>query len=188
MRISDWSSDVCSSDLAPVLPEQPAGDQHRAPDDAVHDDLQRRHRLEQVPVQRHHAPDHERADGHPQAATIERRRRHVDTSAAGATFGARALDSVIATTPSRITAIARAPQNVTRTIDRMTGAPPAFAPSAPSSTRHRSETATTSGINCCPGAAATTASGMIAPALNVAADVNAACNGRAVDMSEIPSS
>src|SRR3546814_2734100 len=76
MRISDWIDDVCSSDL------------------------------EQVPVQRPHAPDHERADGHPQAATIERRRRHVDTSAAGATFGARALDSVIATTPSRITAIA----------------------------------------------------------------------------------
>src|SRR3546814_9429177 len=72
-------------------------------------------------------------------------------------------------------------------IDRMTGAPPAFAPSAPSRTRHRSETATTSGINCCAEAAVTTASGMIAPALNVAADVNAACRGRAVDMSEIPS-
>src|SRR3546814_20346962 len=38
-----------------------------------------------------------------------------------------------------VNAIARAPQNVTRTIDRMTGAPPAFAPSAPSSTRHRRE-------------------------------------------------
>src|SRR3546814_8702477 len=77
-----------------------------------------------------------------------------------------------------VNAIARAPQKVTRMIDRMTGAPPAFAPSAPSRTRHRSETATTSGINCCAEAAVTTASGMIAPALNVAADVNAACRGQ----------
>src|SRR3546814_265084 len=40
-----------------------------------------------------------------------------------------------------VNAIARAPQNVTRTHDRMTGAPPAFAPSAPRDRKNRRRSA-----------------------------------------------
>src|SRR3546814_11374189 len=114
MRISDWSSDVCSSDLVSL-------------GSAIG----------------------EIADG---ALTNAGKR-----SQPGQTVAPNRLP-----TPA-VNAIARAPQKVTRMIDRMTGAPPAFAPSAPSRTRHRSETATTSGINCCAEAAINTASGMNRP-------------------------
>src|SRR5207342_2018394 len=84
-----------------ALPRQPADDEHGAPDDAVHDDLQRRDFLERVPVKRHHAPQHERGNGDPQAAAHIRLRRHAST-----TFAVRALASVMTTTPARMTAIA----------------------------------------------------------------------------------
>src|SRR3546814_9333073 len=90
MRISDWSSDVCSSDLVSL-------------GSAIG----------------------EIVDG---ALTNAGKR-----SQPGQTVAPNRLP-----TPA-VNAIARAPQKVKRMIDRMTGAPPAFAPREPRRRRHRSE-------------------------------------------------
>src|SRR3546814_13577607 len=98
MRISDWSSDVCSSDLVSL-------------GSAIG----------------------EIADG---ALTNAGKR-----SQPGQTVAPNRLP-----TPA-VNSIARAPQKVTRMIARMTGAPPAFAPSPPSRTEPRSEHEPNSGNN-----------------------------------------
>ena len=82
-----------------IAQQQPADHQQRAPHHPVGHDLQRRHRLEQVPVHRHHPPDHEGRGGDRQPAAIDGRLR-----ACAHRRSTRAR--VIVTTPARITAIA----------------------------------------------------------------------------------
>src|ERR1017187_106422 len=87
-----------------------------------------------------------------------------------------------------VRAIANAPQNVTRTVARKILAPPAFAPIAPRSARNPNEAANTIGTRTLVGDTTTMSKGMAAPMANDAAEVSAACTGRAVVISEIPSS
>ena len=69
-----------------------------------------------------------------------------------------------------VTAIANAPQKVTRSTERPTEAWPATAPSAPSTARQISDTRLTTRICEAAGAKALASRGAAAPALNVAAD------------------
>jgi len=78
-----------------------------------------------------------------------------------------------APTPA-VSAMARAPQNVTRIAPSRTLAPPACAANAPSSARNISEVPATRGIRAVSGAMAVTARGMAAPTAKLAADANAA--------------
>src|ERR1022692_4116839 len=87
-----------------------------------------------------------------------------------------------------VRAIAKAPQNVTRTVARRTLAPPARAPIAPRTARKPKDAADTSGTSALAGDTTTLSRGMAAPTENDAADVNAACTGRAVVISEMPRS
>jgi hypothetical protein len=87
-----------------------------------------------------------------------------------------------------VSAIASAPQNVTRAVARTTFAPPALAPIAPRSARKCSDAADTIGTSAPAGETITMSKGMAAPTEKVTADVSAACTGRAVVTSEIPSS
>ena len=84
--------------------------------------------------------------------------------------------------------MASAPQNVTRAVARKTFAPPALAPIAPRRARNPKDAADTMGTSAFAGDTTTMIKGMAAPTANVAAEVNAACTGRAVVISEIPSS
>lgn len=85
-------------------------------------------------------------------------------------------------------AMARAPQKITRIMGLITSAPPAFAPTIPSSTRKISDPAATTGSSRTVGAKTRSTNGAAAPTENVAADASAACTGRAVVACEIPSS
>ena len=87
-----------------------------------------------------------------------------------------------------VSPIANAPQNVTRTVGFSKPAPPAFAPIAPSRARNSSDPTETTGIRTFDGEPRTSRSGAAAPTEKVAADANAACTGRAVLVSEMPSS
>ena len=87
-----------------------------------------------------------------------------------------------------VRAIASAPQNVTRAVARRTFAPPALAPIAPRRARKPKDAADTMGTSAPAGDTTTMSKGMAAPTENVAADVSAACTGRAVVIYEIPSS
>jgi hypothetical protein len=87
-----------------------------------------------------------------------------------------------------VRAIANAPQKVTRAVARRTFAPPVIAPIAPRSARKAKDAADTIGTSAPAGATTTMSKGMAAPTENVAAEVSAACTGRAVVISEIPSS
>ena len=78
-----------------------------------------------------------------------------------------------------VTAIARAPQKVTRTIGFKISAPPVLAPRKPSKARNSSDPAETIGISRVDGESRTRARGAIAPTENVAADVRAAWMGLA---------
>ena len=73
-----------------------------------------------------------------------------------------------------VTAIAIAPQNVTRAVAVTMFAPPAFAPIAPSKARNASEAAETTGTSREGGEIRTITSGMAAPTENDAAEVRAA--------------
>ena len=79
-------------------------------------------------------------------------------------------------------------QNATRVVARMMSAPPAFAPSAPSRARKPKDAMDTIGMSIVGGDTTTMSNGMAAPTENVVADVRAACTGRAVVISEMPSS
>ena len=81
--------------VQPLAYGQQHEQQHRAPHDAVGDDLVRRHLLEQMPVQREQAPDDEGQRGGPQAVAI-----------VAAAHVRRTRARVMTTTPARITAIA----------------------------------------------------------------------------------
>lgn len=83
---------------------------------------------------------------------------------------------------------ANAPQNVTRNVVRRMFATPAFAPIAPSKARKPNEAADTVGTSTFTGETTTISNGIAAPTENITADVSAACTGRAVVISEIPSS
>ena len=87
-----------------------------------------------------------------------------------------------------VRAIARAPQNVTRSVARRTLAPPARAPIAPRTARKAKDAADTMGTSALAGDTTTMSNGMTAPTENDAAEVSAAYTGRAVVISEIPSS
>jgi hypothetical protein len=76
-----------------------------------------------------------------------------------------------------VNAIASAPQKVTRSVARPIAVPPTFAPIASSKARNDNEVDATIGATISEGVTATIASGKAAPAVNVAADVIAACNG-----------
>src|ERR1039457_1319804 len=78
-----------------------------------------------------------------------------------------------APTPA-VSAIARAPQNVTRIAPTNTPAPPARAANPPRSARNNSELPETMGITTATGAMAVTTRGSAAPATKLAADANAA--------------
>jgi hypothetical protein len=84
-----------------------------------------------------------------------------------------------------VSAIAKAPQNVTRAVALRTFAPPALAPIAPRRPRKPKDAAETIGTSIVAGATTTISNGIAAPTANVAADVRAACTGRAVDTSDI---
>src|SRR5665811_2241432 len=79
-----------------------------------------------------------------------------------------------------VRAIAKAPQNVTRTVARRTLAPPARAPIAPRTARKARDAADTMGTRALAGDTTTMSNGMTAPTENEAAEVSAACTGRAV--------
>ena len=87
-----------------------------------------------------------------------------------------------------VRAIANAPQKVTRAVARRMFAPPAFAPIAPKRERNPKDAAETIGTSALAGDTTTMSNGMAAPTENITADVSAACTGRAVVISEIPSS
>ena len=87
-----------------------------------------------------------------------------------------------------VKAIASAPQNVTRAVPRRMFAPPARAPIAPRKARKARDAADTMATSAPAGDTKTMSRGMAAPTENDAADVSAACTGRAVVISEIPSS
>ena len=78
-----------------------------------------------------------------------------------------------------VTAIARAPQKVTRIIGLKIAAPPVLAPSKPSKARNTSDPAETIGIRRFDGDRSTRARGAAAPMEKLAADVRAACTGLA---------
>ena len=78
-----------------------------------------------------------------------------------------------APTPA-VSAMARAPQNVTRNAPSFTLAPPACAANPPSSARNNSEVPATRGIRAASGAMAATARGMAAPTAKLPAEANAA--------------
>ena len=84
--------------------------------------------------------------------------------------------------------MAAAPQNVTRIVAGNIVAPPDRAPTAPSMARKISDAAETVIIIIDMGVRNVASSGSAAPTENVAADVTAACTGRADTISEIPSS
>ena len=73
-----------------------------------------------------------------------------------------------------VTAMASAPQNVTRIAPIATLAPPARAAKPPRSARNINEVTETNGINLGAGANAVTKIGIVAPAAKLAADANAA--------------
>jgi hypothetical protein len=75
-----------------------------------------------------------------------------------------------------VTAIARAPQNTTRTIGLKTSAPPVFAPIMPSKARKAKEPIETTGRSHVDGETIARTSGPAAPRENEAADASAACS------------
>src|SRR3989338_1126131 len=85
-----------------------------------------------------------------------------------------------------VTAIATAPQNVTRSTPRQTEAPPALAPTAPSSARKASDSPVTQSVIVASGTSAAVAKGSAAPTAKVSADAPAATKGLASVCSEIP--
>lgn len=87
-----------------------------------------------------------------------------------------------------VTAMANAPQKVTLTIALGMFAPPAFAPTAPSTARNNSDAKATIGTVSPGGATKTIIRGKAAPTVNDPAEASAAWTGRAVVASDIPSS
>ena len=81
-----------------------------------------------------------------------------------------------------------APQNVTRKVARRMLEPPAFPPIAPSKARKPNDAADTVGTSTFTGETTTISNGIAAPTENITAAGSAACTGRAVVISEIPSS
>ena len=78
-----------------------------------------------------------------------------------------------------VTAIARAPQAMTRIVAARRGAPPSRAPRSPSRASASKVTTTMARPAPAPASAAAASSGSAAPAENASADVHAAWNGRA---------
>src|SRR5580700_9552474 len=73
-----------------------------------------------------------------------------------------------------VSAMANAPQNVTRIAPNITSAPPARAANPPRSARNTSEVPETRGIKPAAGAMAVTTRGMAAPTAKLPADASAA--------------
>jgi hypothetical protein len=89
---------------------------------------------------------------------------------------------------SAVTAIATAPQKVTRATPRQTDAPPALAPIAPRTARKIKDSTVTQRLIIVSGTSAAVASGSAAPTAKVRAEAPAATSGFASVCSEIPSS
>src|SRR6478672_11160666 len=87
-----------------------------------------------------------------------------------------------------VTAIATAPQNVTRAAPSHGDAPPVRAASTPSPARQNNDAPATKIDIRFSGATATVTIGRTAPAAKAAADAHAACKGRVAMFYEIPSS
>ncbi len=87
-----------------------------------------------------------------------------------------------------VTAIASAPQNVTRHAPISMSAPPTRAAMTPSDARNASDIPDTQKIRPHYAANAATSSGKAAPTEKLAAEAKAACTGRALSVSEMPSS
>ena len=87
-----------------------------------------------------------------------------------------------------VMAMANAPQKTTRTTERPMGAPPVLAPRAPSTAKPIKAEPATQTTKLDMGAMAATTKGRAAPAEKVMAEVIAAWMGRAVVISEMPSS
>ena len=87
-----------------------------------------------------------------------------------------------------VAAIARAPQNATLAAPRTKPAPPADAPSPPRIARPMSVDAATRRAISVSGTSGATISGTTAPAAKVSAETSAAWTGRAVTVSDMPSS
>jgi len=85
-----------------------------------------------------------------------------------------------------VSAIASAPQNVTRVVARTISAPPACAPTAPRTARKQSDASETTGTSHAENDTMTITSGIAAPTAKVAVEVNAACTGRAGHLSGQP--
>src|ERR1035438_2790064 len=101
-----------------------------------------------------------------------------ELSPARSTVGtAQAIVPNSAPTPA-VSAMARAPQNVTRIAPTVTPAPPARAATPPRSARNTSEVPETRGISPALGVMAVTKRGRAAPTAKLPADAIAACIGR----------
>ena len=87
-----------------------------------------------------------------------------------------------------VKAIASAPQKTTLIVGRRIAAPPVLAPIMPSNPRKTNEPIETTGSNQGDGETSVRTRGAAAPREKVAAEAKAACTGRAVLISEIPSS
>ncbi len=92
-----------------------------------------------------------------------------------------------APTPA-VSAIASAPQKVTRTVALHTGAPPTRAAKEPNIARKKSELPEIAQTSANRGTMRTSRSGRAAPAAKVPAEANAAWTGRALRVSDIPNS
>src|SRR3569832_28883 len=85
-------------------------------------------------------------------------------------------------------AMANAPQKVTRAVARQILAPPVQAPMAPKRARKSNDASGTVRTSILAGVTTAMSSGIAAPAEHVAAEVIAACTGRAVVIWEMPNS
>jgi polysaccharide biosynthesis/export protein len=90
--------------------------------------------------------------------------------------------------PPAVTAMANAPQNVTRSIGLRKSDPPALAPSVPRSARNNKAETNSMGTRWLKGTIKTTARGKAAPMMKAAAEEKAACTGLGAEISLIPNS
>ena len=87
-----------------------------------------------------------------------------------------------------VTVIASAPPAVTRNAARPSGAPPRRPPKAPRAARLMRESAAIAGMRQAAGATRRVAIGTVPKEAKLAAEIHAACNGRAKDAGSMPSS
>src|SRR5258708_905436 len=87
-----------------------------------------------------------------------------------------------------VTAIASALQKATRSAPVRTLAPPTCADQPPRNSRQARQAPAMAAIKYCAGAISTTVTGSVAPMEKLPAEARAACNGRALELGEMPNS